>query len=161
MLILLVVGVWHLFRVRRDGGIAVPPPALRISFERIKRKELIRREVLAMLWAMLVLLILAILIPAPLAPAIQPGSTSNSENLAPWFFLWVQQLLIYGDPFIYGILVPLGVVLLVAIIPYLTPRRHSPSELGRWFPHSGRIIQWLIAALSSLILLLTILALIT
>ena len=29
MLILMAVGIWHLFRVRRDGGIAVPPPELR------------------------------------------------------------------------------------------------------------------------------------
>ncbi len=40
---------WHAFRVRRDGGIALPPPKLRTDHERISRFELVRRETLAML----------------------------------------------------------------------------------------------------------------
>jgi quinol-cytochrome oxidoreductase complex cytochrome b subunit len=161
MIILMVIGVWHLFRVRRDGGIAVPPPELRTTHERIKRKELSRREALAMLWATLVLVLLALLVPAPLAPGIQEGSTSASENLAPWFFLWVQQLLKYGDPFIFGVLIPLGALLIVALVPYLTPQRLSPAELGRWFPHGGRNVQILIAILAGVIIMLTLLALLT
>ena len=47
---------WHAFRVRRDGGIALPPPAMRTNNDpagkpgasRIPRSELVRREVLAM-----------------------------------------------------------------------------------------------------------------
>jgi quinol-cytochrome oxidoreductase complex cytochrome b subunit len=161
MLILMAIGVWHLFRVRRDGGIAVPPPELRATHARIKRKELSRREGLAMLWATSVLVVLAILIPAPLAPGIQEGSASSSENLAPWFFLWVQQLLKLGDPFIFGVLIPLGALLVLALVPYVTPKKLSPAELGRWFPHGGRNIQILIAILAGVIILLTLLALLT
>ena len=161
MLILLAIGVWHLFRVRRDGGIAVPPPDLRSTYERIKRKELSRREGLAMLWATFVLVVLALLIPAPLAPAIQEGTASASENLAPWFFLWVQQLLKFGNPFLFGVLIPFGVVLVVALVPYITPGRLSSAELGKWFPRGGRNIQVLIAILAGLIILLTLLSLLT
>jgi quinol-cytochrome oxidoreductase complex cytochrome b subunit len=64
-LLVLILGVWHLFRVRRDGGIAVPPPELRTDHERITRFELVRREVLAMLIGGALLLLLALLIPAP------------------------------------------------------------------------------------------------
>ncbi|HEY5158484.1 MAG TPA: cytochrome b N-terminal domain-containing protein, partial [Anaerolineales bacterium] len=46
-----ILVAWHAFRVRRDGGIAVPPPALRTDHNRITRYELVRREVLAMLLA--------------------------------------------------------------------------------------------------------------
>ena len=45
MLIAGILLVWHIFRVRRDGGIAVPPPHLRETQERISRYELVRREV--------------------------------------------------------------------------------------------------------------------
>ena len=159
MLIMMAIGVWHLFRVRRDGGIAVPPPEHRTAHERITRKELARREGLAMVWATFVLVVLASLVPAPLAPGIQEGSTSASENLAPWFFLWVQQLLKYGDPFIFGVLIPLGALLIVALVPYITPQRLSPAELGRWFPHGGRNVQILVAILGGVIILLTLLAL--
>jgi quinol-cytochrome oxidoreductase complex cytochrome b subunit len=158
-LILIIVGVWHIFRVRRDGGIAVPPPELRTDLTRITRKELARREGLAMLWAALVLIGLAILVPAPLAPGIQEGVTPVNESLAPWFFLWVQQLLKMGDPFIYGVLIPLGALLILVLIPYITPHRLTPKELGRWFPRGGRNVQILVGALGIIIILLTLLAL--
>jgi quinol-cytochrome oxidoreductase complex cytochrome b subunit len=160
MLVLIIVGVWHIFRVRRDGGIAVPPPELRTDLTRITRKELARREGLAMLWAALVLIILAILVPAPLAPGIQEGATPASESLAPWFFLWVQQLLRLGDPFIYGVLIPLGALLILALVPYITPHRLAPAELGRWFPRGGRNVQIIIASLTAAILLLTLFAIV-
>ena len=159
MLILMAVGIWHLFRVRRDGGIAVPPPELRSDKDRITRKELARREGLAMLWAAFVLIVLAILVPAPLAPAIQEGTASASENLAPWIFLWVQQLLKLGDPFVFGVLIPLGALLIIALVPYITPQRLSPAELGRWFPDGGRNVQILVSIVAGVIILLTLLAL--
>jgi quinol-cytochrome oxidoreductase complex cytochrome b subunit len=157
-LLVIVIGVWHIFRVRRDGGIAVPPPESRDNPERIPRKVLARREGLAMLWAGAILLVLAILVPAPLAPGISEGAVPANETLAPWFFLWVQQLLRMGDPFVYGILVPLGALLVLALVPYITPRRLKSAELGRWFPRGGRNVQILVACLSGAILLLTILA---
>jgi quinol-cytochrome oxidoreductase complex cytochrome b subunit len=158
-LVVIIIGVWHIFRVRRDGGIAVPPPELRTDPTRIPRKELARREGLAMLWAALVLILLAILVPAPLAPGIQEGATPASESLAPWFFLWVQQLLKAGDPFIFGVLIPLGGLLLLALVPYITPHQLNHAELGKWFPRGGRLVQVLVAILSGAILLLTILSL--
>jgi quinol-cytochrome oxidoreductase complex cytochrome b subunit len=159
MLVLVAIGIWHIFRVRRDGGIAIPPPGLRPDPERIPRKELSRREGLAMLWASAVLVTLAILLPAPLAPGIQQGAASANENLAPWFFLWVQQLLKLGDPFIFGVLIPLGALLLLALVPYINPRQHSPAELGRWFPPGGLKIQVMVAILAGVIILLTVIAL--
>jgi quinol-cytochrome oxidoreductase complex cytochrome b subunit len=158
-LILIIIGVWHIFRVRRDGGVAVPPPELRTDPTRITRKELARREGLAMLWAAIALIALSILVPAPLAPGIQEAATPASESLAPWFFLWVQQLLRLGNPFIYGILIPVGALLILALVPYITPLRLSPSELGNWFPRGGRNVQILVAILASIIILLTVLAL--
>ncbi len=158
-IVLIIISVWHIFRVRRDGGIAVPPPELRSDPNRITRKELATREGLAMLWAAIVLIALSILVPAPLAPGIQEGATPASESLAPWFFLWVQQLLRFGDPFIYGVFIPLGALLILALVPYITPLRLSPNELGKWFPRGGRNVQILVAILAGAILLLTLLAL--
>ena len=155
-MVMITIIAWHIFRVRRDGGIAVPPPELRASTERIPRKELARREGLAMLWAAFVLIILAVLVPAPLAPGIQQGAAPASESMAPWFFLWVQQLLRLGNPFIFGVLIPTGALLILALVPYITPQRLSPSELGRWFPHGGRNVQVMVAILTGAIVLLTL-----
>ncbi len=158
-LILAIAGAWHLFRVRRDGGIAVPPPELRRDHARITRYELVRREALAMVWATVALIGLAVFLPAPLAPPILPAAAATAaaaEVHAPWFFLWVQELLKLGNPFVFGVLTPLGAVLLLALIPYL-PQRPAPAELGRWFPRWNRPARWLVGGLAAVILLLTLL----
>lgn len=154
-LLVLILGVWHLFRVRRDGGIAVPPPELRTDPTRLTRVELVRREVLAMLLAGAGLILLAVLAPAPLAAPVVDLNTSGGEPRAPWFFLWVQQMLGWGSPFVFGVLAPLVVLLVLAGIPYILPRL-KPAELGRWFPPSGRAAQVITAMITLLILLLTL-----
>jgi quinol-cytochrome oxidoreductase complex cytochrome b subunit len=153
-----ILVTWHIFRIRRDGGIAVPPPAFRLDHIRITRFELVRREVLAMLLAGSGLLLLAAFAPAPLAPAITAASPVVETARAPWFFLWVQQMLKLGSPFLWGVLVPLAVLLLFSLIPYIFPTVAKP-DLGRWFPKGNRLarIFALFALLS--ILVLTVLAL--
>src|SRR6266487_58586 len=113
-----ILMVWHAFRVRRDGGIAVPPPKLRSDNQRISRNELVRREVLAILVVGIILILMASFLPASIAPAMTGKPVIPDEARAPWFFLWVQQMLKWGDPFIFGVLVPLGVLAVFALIPY-------------------------------------------
>ena len=155
---LVILSVWHLFRVRRDGGIAVPPPTARASAKRISRNELVRREALAALVAGVALLALALWRAAPLAPPITIGSEVIAETRAPWFFLWVQQLLRWGDPFWAGVFVPLALTVGLALIPYLLPAPPR-SQLGRWFPPGGRLAQIIVGAIALLMIGLTMLAL--
>jgi quinol-cytochrome oxidoreductase complex cytochrome b subunit len=157
-LALVGVGAWHLFRVRRDGGIAVPPPEARRDASRISRFELVHREALTAILATAVLIVVSSILPAPIAPPIGEGSVLATEARAPWFFLWVQQLLKWGDPFIFGVFIPTMVIVLLAGIPYWLPNPR-PEELGRWFPSSNRAAQLLLAILVIVLLLLTILSL--
>ncbi|MEW5871883.1 MAG: cytochrome b N-terminal domain-containing protein [Chloroflexota bacterium] len=154
-LILAGIGVWHIFRVRRDGGIAVPPPELRQDTARITRFELVRREGLAALIATGVLIAVATFIPAPLAPAMTRVGAQAADSRAPWFFLWVQQLLRQGDPFLLGVLLPAGVILLLSLLPYVLPVARQ-EELGRWLPRGNRLSQIIVAILGIVIILLTI-----
>jgi quinol-cytochrome oxidoreductase complex cytochrome b subunit len=157
-LLIVVVGIWHIFRVRRDGGVAVPPPELRRDLARITRFELARREALAAILATVVLLLLSIFFPAPLASPLEETSSLAADARAPWFFLWVQQLLKLGDAFLLGVLIPLGVVVALIWIPYLLPSAR-PAELGRWFPRGNRLAQIVVLVLVLAILVLTIFAL--
>lgn len=152
-----IVMIWHLFRVRRDGGIAAPPASIRTDTTRISRSELLRREVIVMLIAGGALLLIATFLPAPIEQPMSTTLVSLAESRAPWFFLWVQELLKLGDPFLWGIATPLIVLALLALIPYFFPRL-SESELGRWFPRSGRAAQLSIIILVVAIIALTILA---
>jgi quinol-cytochrome oxidoreductase complex cytochrome b subunit len=158
-LILVIIVVWHIFRVRRDGGISAPPPEQRLDVRRISRFELVRREVIGMLVVCTVVLLLGALIPAPLAVPIQENVvTPFSEVRAPWFFLWVQYLLRYGDAFWMGVAIPLGILLLLAVLPYLLPGLPAEQK-GHWFPRAGRAAQIVIAGLTLAVLILTILEL--
>ena len=148
---------WHAFRVRRDGGIALPPPNLRTDHERISRFELVRRESLAMLLTSAALILLSIFSPAPIASPITQLTSLSAESRAPWFFLWVQQMLKWGDPFLWGVLVPLGILAILALIPYIFPQP-AESEIGRWFPRSNRLAQLTISAIALIVILLTLLA---
>ena len=155
--LLLAIVVWHIFKVRRDGGIAVPPPEQRPSSARISRFELARREGLAALIGLAVLLLVAAFIPAPLASPMSEVTSQAADAKAPWFFLWVQQLLKWGDAFWMGVFVPLLILGILGAIPYLLPAVRS-EELGRWFPPSGRPAQVLTILLVLGVLILTLLA---
>lgn len=160
-----ILMIWHLFRVRRDGGIAAARVAqvanLRPEDEatptRISRAELLRREVIAMLVAGGILLLFSTFFPAPIEQPMSSTLVSLAESRAPWFFLWVQELLKVGDPFLWGVATPLIVLLLLGLIPYIFPRV-AESEIGRWFPRSGRAAQLFLAILLATIITLTFLA---
>lgn len=155
-----VLVVWHAFRVRRDGGIAVPPASLRNNNERISRFDLVNHEVTAMLLVGVLLILMASFLPAPIAPAMTDKPIFTEEAYAPWFFLWVQQLLKWGDPFVFGVLIPLAILALLAFIPFIFPKP-AETDLGHWFPKSNRLAQGVFGLLAIGIIGLSLLALIT
>jgi quinol-cytochrome oxidoreductase complex cytochrome b subunit len=151
----MILIIWHAFRVRRDGGIAVPPPALRTNSERISRNELVRREVAAILLVGIVLILMASFLPAPIAPAMTEKPAVTEIARAPWFFLWVQQMLKWGNPLVFGVLIPLGILVVLALIPYIFPQPVE-SETGRWFPRSNRLAQIVVGVIGLIVLILTL-----
>jgi quinol-cytochrome oxidoreductase complex cytochrome b subunit len=153
-----ILGVWHAFRVRRDGGIAVPPPGLRQEKTRIPRDVLVRRELLAMLLLGAALILLSSTFPAPIAPAMTEPPALTSDARAPWFFLWIQQMLKWGDPFLWGVLVPLGILAVLTLIPYIFPKP-AEADIGRWFPKSNRLAQIAVSVIALIVIGLTLLSL--
>ena len=130
-------------------------PHLRVDKERITRNELVRREVLAMLLTGAALILFASFVPAPIAQPITHINVMAGDARAPWFFLWVQQMLKWGDPFIWGVLAPLIILAVLALIPYIFPKP-ADAELGKWFPRSNRLAQIVLAVIALLIIILTI-----
>lgn len=149
-----IVLIWHLFRVRRDGGISTAPVLEREDPARITRTDLLKREILGMFIGGIFLLILSTWMPAPIAAPIRANTILDADSSAPWFFLWVQQLLKLGDPFLLGVLLPCGVLILIGALPYVF-KDIRPNELGRWFPRSGQIMQLLFIIIAVLIMALT------
>ena len=156
-LILVLAVAWHIFRVRRDGGISAPPPAQRGDPRRITRNELVRREILAMVLASAGLILAATLLPAPIAPPISDPPVILAEEMrAPWFFLWIQQLLRRGDAFWMGVGLPLGLLGLLVLLPYAI-KKLPEEQRGRWLPRAGRPAQLIAIGIVLLWLVLTLL----
>jgi quinol-cytochrome oxidoreductase complex cytochrome b subunit len=154
-ILVVILGFWHAFHVRRDGGIAVPPPQIRVDVTRLPRDELVRREMLAIFIVSIALILLSSFIPAPIAAAMTGKPSLTAEARAPWFFLWVQQMLKLGDPFIFGVLIPLGILTFLALIPYIFPQP-ADADIGQWFPKSNRVVQVIVGLIGLFILILTL-----
>ena len=71
-----------------------------------------------MVVVMAVLLAWSLLVPAPLEQPANPALTPNPSK-APWYFLGIQELLFYGDPWLVGVTVPCLMVLGLMAVPYL------------------------------------------
>jgi hypothetical protein len=69
----------------------------------------------------------------------------------------VQEMLKWGNPFLWGVLAPLFLLIILALIPYILPKPAN-HEWGSWFPKSNRLAQAVLALIAFLILLLTLLA---
>jgi len=158
---------WHIFRVRRDGGISHqslvvshqstvsnhPSP---ISKRRISRRELVRREGIAMLALLILLLVLALFFDAPLAPPVDPlaaPGTAVSKIEAPWFFLWIQALLRRLPPLWAGVIIPLVTAVILAALPWTLDRSETGTAV--WFNREGRLAQVVVLLIAGGIILLT------
>jgi len=133
----------------------VPPPDQRQDSARLSRFDLVRREVVVMVIAGVILLFMSILFPAPIERPITEAVVDISHTRAPWFFLWVQQLLRFGDPFLWGVALPVSLLIVLAVLPYLLPQA-SEHELGQWFPRGNRLAQIIVIVIALLLLILTI-----
>lgn len=87
---------------------------------------LLRIELLAALVVMVVLLVWSIMLDAPLEQLADPTRTPNPSK-APWYFLGLQELLVYFDPWIAGVTLPALIIVGLCLIPYLDM---NPSGSG-------------------------------
>jgi uncharacterized membrane protein len=67
---------------------------------------------------MLVLMIWSIGIDAPLEEPANPAKTPNPSK-APWYFLGLQEMLVYFDPWIAGVVLPSLIIVGLMVIPYI------------------------------------------
>ncbi len=80
--------------------------------------DLVYTEFICLILFTAVLLAWSILIPAPIE---EPAATARTPNpsKAPWYFLGLQEMLVYFDPWIAGVLLPGFVIVGLCAIPYL------------------------------------------
>ncbi len=81
--------------------------------------------VVALAYAVM-LVLWSIFLKAPLEQPANPTVSPNPSK-APWYFLGLQEMLVYFDPWIAGVLLPTFIILGLCAIPYLD---RDPSSSG-------------------------------
>jgi cytochrome b/b6/petD-like protein len=79
---------------------------------------LVRAEFIAGCVLLLVLMVWSITVDAPMEEPANPTKTPNPSK-APWYFLGLQEMLVYFDPWIAGVLLPSLIIVGLMIIPYV------------------------------------------
>ena len=79
---------------------------------------LLRIEFLAAIIVTIVLMIWSITLNAPLEEPANPNLTMNPAK-APWYFLGLQEMLVYFDPWIAGVVMPTLIIIGLMVIPYI------------------------------------------
>ena len=79
---------------------------------------LLRVEFLAAIIVTIILLVWSITLSAPLEEPANPNLTMNPAK-APWYFLGLQEMLVYFDPWIAGVVMPTMIIVGLMAIPYI------------------------------------------
>ena len=82
--------------------------------------NLVYIELIAMVAFCAFLIAWGILIPAPLEESANPTWAPNPAK-APWYFLGLQEMLVYFDPWIAGVVLPGLIIIGLILIPYIDP----------------------------------------
>jgi hypothetical protein len=110
--------------------------------------DLVYTEMLCMILLTIVMIVWSVVLRAPLEEAANPTSSPNPAK-APWYFLGLQEMLVYFDPWLAGVVLPTLIVVGLMAIPYIdtNPRgngyysfRERKWELGIFL--YGFLVLW-------------------
>ncbi|HXI14137.1 MAG TPA: hypothetical protein VNM92_16050 [Thermoanaerobaculia bacterium] len=110
--------------------------------------DLVYTEMLCMIILSVVMVVWSLALRAPLEEAANPTTSPNPAK-APWYFLGLQEMLVYFDPWLAGVVLPTLIVVGLMAIPYIdtNPRgngyysfRERKWELGIFL--YGFLVLW-------------------
>ena len=110
--------------------------------------DLVYTELLCMIVLTVVMIVWSVGLRAPLEEAANPTSSPNPAK-APWYFLGLQEMLVYFDPWLAGVVLPTLIIVGLMAIPYIdtNPRgngyysfRERKWEIGVFL--YGFIVLW-------------------
>ena len=106
--------------VRNDERLARgEPPLEKLEDEKVLVwPDLVYTELICMVIATFALVVWAVVLKAPLE---QPATSAKAPNpsKAPWYFLGLQEMLVYYDPWMAGVVLPTMIIVGLIAIPYI------------------------------------------
>ena len=86
--------------------------------------DLVYIEFIALILCAALLILWSVLLPAPLEEAANPTVSPNPSK-APWYFLGLQEMLVYFDPWLAGVVFPTVIIIGIMAIPYLDTNKEG------------------------------------
>ena len=80
--------------------------------------DLVYSELIALILCTAIIVVWSILLEAPIEQPANPANTPNPSK-APWYFLGLQEMLVYFDPWLAGVVLPTFIVIGLMAIPYV------------------------------------------
>jgi hypothetical protein len=109
---------------------------------------LLRIEFLSAVIVTAILMVWSIALDAPLEEPANPTLTMNPSK-APWYFLGLQEMLVYFDPWIAGVVMPTLIIVGLLVIPYIDVNplgngyyTYKQRKFAIWAFLFGFIILW-------------------
>jgi len=118
MLGLTVFYTWFSMRKARRNDLQDISEEAKLSDKVQVWPYLVKVEFLAALLIMAILTIWSVGLDAPLEQPANPALTPNPSK-APWYFLGLQEILVYFDPWIAGVVLPTLIIVGLCAIPYI------------------------------------------
>jgi hypothetical protein len=122
LIFLLVFFVWYSVRegVLNDRRIkAGQGPIEKAESDRVwVWPDLVYTELISLILCSVVLIVWSIFLKAPLEQPANPANTPNPSK-APWYFLGLQEMLVYFDPWLAGVVLPSLIIVGLIAIPYV------------------------------------------
>jgi hypothetical protein len=122
LIFLLAFFVWYSIReaVLNDRRIAAGQgPIEKAESDRVwVWPDLVYTELISLILCSVVLILWSIFLKAPLEQPANPANTPNPSK-APWYFLGLQEMLVYFDPWLAGVVLPGLIIVGLIAIPYV------------------------------------------
>ena len=80
--------------------------------------DLVYTELISLILCSVLLIVWSIFLKAPLEQPANPANTPNPSK-APWYFLGLQEMLVYFDPWLAGVVLPSLIIVGLIAIPYV------------------------------------------
>lgn len=110
---------------------------------------LLRMEFLVAIIVTFILMVWSITLDAPLEEPANPSLTMNPAK-APWYFLGLQEMLVYFDPWMAGVVLPTLILVGLMVIPYMDTNplgngyyTYKQRKFAIWAFCFGFIVLWL------------------
>lgn len=115
---------WNLIKDNWWHGMTTPKEQTKKPRNPHTWPDLPFKELMCMIFIMVLLIVWSLGMDAPLMEEATPSRTENPAK-APWYFIGLQELLVYFDPWFAGVVLPTIILVGLILIPYLDINREG------------------------------------